>query len=70
MVCLRIAILGAGAIGSLVAAKLVQAGFDVLLHARGEHGAWLAASGLEVSGIESSETITNQWTVTLDEIEI
>ena len=70
MVCLRIAILGAGAIGSLVAAKLVQAGFDVLLHARGEHGAWLAASGLEVSGIESSETIANQWTVTLDEIEI
>ena len=36
----------------------------------GEHGAWLAASGLEVSGIESSETIANQWTVTLDEIEI
>ena len=26
--------------------------------------------GFEVSGIESSETIANQWTVTLDEIEI
>ncbi|DAC15981.1 MAG TPA: hypothetical protein D7H86_00420, partial [Candidatus Poseidoniales archaeon] len=67
---MRVAILGAGAIGSLIGAKLVQAGFDVLLHARGEHGAWLAASGLEVSGIESAEITADQWTVTLDEIEI
>ena len=70
MVYLRVAILGAGAIGSLIGAKLVQAGFDVLLHARGEHGAWLAASGLEVSGIEPAEITADQWTVTLDEIEI
>ena len=39
---MRIAVLGAGAIGSLIAAKLVEAGYDVLVHARGEHGAVLA----------------------------
>ena len=44
---MRIAVLGAGSIGCLVAAKLVESGHDVLVHARGEHGAMLAASGLE-----------------------
>ena len=39
---MRIAILGAGSIGCLVAAKLVEDGHDVLVHARGEHGAVLA----------------------------
>ena len=39
---MRIAVLGAGSIGCLIAAKLVEAGHEVLVHARGEHGAMLA----------------------------
>ena len=46
---MRIAVLGAGSIGCLIAAKLVEAGHDVLVHARGEHGAILAISGLKLS---------------------
>jgi len=64
---MRIAVLGAGSIGCLVAAKLVEAGHDVLVHARGEHGAMLAISGLKVSGIWDFEINPNQWTVSIDE---
>ncbi len=64
---MRIAILGAGSIGCLIAAKLVQAGHDVLVHARGEHGAMLAISGLKVSGIWDYVVNPNQWTVSLEE---
>ncbi len=64
---MRIAVLGAGSIGCLIAAKLVEAGHEVLVHARGEHGAMLAISGLKVSGIWDFEVEPNQWTVSLDE---
>ena len=39
---MRIAVVGAGAIGSLIAAKLVESGNEVLVHTRGSHGAELA----------------------------
>ncbi|DAC38688.1 MAG TPA: 2-dehydropantoate 2-reductase [Candidatus Poseidoniales archaeon] len=64
---MRIAVLGAGSIGCLIAAKLVEAGHDVLVHARGEHGAVLALSGLNVSGVWDFQIQPNQWTVSLDE---
>ena len=64
---MRIAVLGAGSIGCLIAAKLVEAGHDVLVHARGENGAVLALSGLNVSGIWDFQIQPNQWTVSLDE---
>ena len=64
---MRIAVLGAGSIGCLIAAKLGEAGHDVLVHARGEHGAVLALSGLNVSGIWDFQIQPNQWTVSLDE---
>ena len=64
---MRIAVLGAGSIGCLVAAKLVEAGHDVLVHARGEHGAMMAISGLKVSGIWDFEINPDQWTVSIDE---
>jgi len=64
---MRIAVLGTGSIGCLVAAKLVEAGHDVLVHARGEHGAMLAISGLKVSGIWDFEINPDQWTVSIDE---
>ena len=64
---MRIAVLGAGSIGCLIAAKLVEAGHDVLVHARGEHGAVLALSGLNISGVWDFQILPNQWTVSLDE---
>ena len=64
---MRIAVLGAGSIGCLIAAKLVEAGHDVLVHAKGEHGAVLALSGLNVSGVWDFQIQPNQWTVSLDE---
>ena len=64
---MRIAVLGAGSIGCLIAAKLVEAGHDVLVHARGEPGAVLALSGLNVSGVWDFQIQPNQWTVSLDE---
>jgi len=63
---MRIAVLGAGSIGSLVAAKLVTSGYEVLIHARGEHGAMLAVSGLEISGEWNARISPDEWTVSLD----
>lgn len=44
----RFVVVGAGAVGGVLAAQLVEAGRDVLLVARGEHGAAIAAEGLRV----------------------
>ena len=64
---MRIAVLGAGSIGCLIAAKLVESGHDVLVHARGEHGAILAVSGLKITGEWNYNVGPNEWTVSLDE---
>ena len=63
---MRIAVLGAGAIGSLLAAKLVESGYDVLVHGRGDHGAMLALSGLKVTGEWEYSVQPTDWTVTLE----
>ena len=63
---MKVAVLGAGAIGSLIAAKLVVAGYDVLVHARGEHGAMLAISGLQVTGSWDAKIESDDWIVSLD----
>lgn len=49
---MRIAIMGAGGIGSFYAAKLAQAGAEVVLIARGAHLAAIRANGLQVEGLE------------------
>lgn len=49
---MRIAIIGAGGIGSFYAAKLAQAGADVVLVARGAHLAAIRAHGLRVDGLD------------------
>lgn len=49
---MRIAIMGAGGIGSFYAAKLAQAGAEVVLIARGAHLAAIRAHGLRVEGLE------------------
>lgn len=64
---MRIAVLGAGSIGCLIAAKLVKDGHDVLVHARGEHGATLAIQGLKITGEWDVEVKPDEWVVSLDE---
>lgn len=64
---MRIAVLGAGSIGCLIAAKLVDSGHDVLVHARGEHGATLAVNGLIITGEWNKKIDPEDWTVSLDE---
>lgn len=66
---MRIAVIGGGAIGSLVAAKLVEDGNEVLIHARGQHGAEMALNGLYISGIWERKISPEEWFVSLDEIE-
>jgi len=48
---LRVVVLGAGGIGSVVAAHLARAGNEVLLVARGEQLAAISAHGLRVRGL-------------------
>ena len=45
---MRFVIVGAGAIGGVVGGRLAQHGHDVVLVARGAHGAAIAADGLLV----------------------
>lgn len=66
---MNIAVLGAGSIGSLIAAKICQYGVDnVLIHARGEHGSAMAINGIEVRGEESFTVQDNSMLVSLDEV--
>ena len=67
---MRIAVLGVGAIGGLVAAHLVTSGYEVLVHSRGEHGARMAVEGLSISGEMSFSIAAQDWLVTLDEVGI
>jgi 2-dehydropantoate 2-reductase len=66
---MRIAVIGGGAIGSLIAAKLVEDGNEVLIHARGQHGAEMALNGLHITGIWNRIISPDEWFVSLDEIE-
>ncbi len=54
---MKIAIIGAGAIGSLVAAYLAKAGEDVLLVGRPQQVQAINQSGLKVKGARGEETI-------------
>lgn len=47
---MRIAVIGAGAVGGLLAALAARAGHEVLVTARGEHAAAIARAGLLVDG--------------------
>lgn len=50
MVLMRIAVLGAGAVGGTLAALLTRAGHEVTVTARGEHLAAIRADGLRLDG--------------------
>ena len=66
---LNVAVLGAGSIGSLIAAKISQYGVGkLLIHARGEHGSAMAIGGIEVRGEESFSINDDSIIVSLDEV--
>ncbi len=54
---MRFAIVGAGAIGGYIGARLARVGADVVLFARGPHLAAMRAHGLRVEGAEESFTV-------------
>lgn len=53
----RYVVIGAGAVGGVLAARLSQAGRDVLLVARGEHGRLIAEHGLKVRHPDGVDTV-------------
>lgn len=55
---MRFVILGAGAIGGLVGGRLSQHGHDVVLVARGDHGATIRESGLRVESPDDVVTVS------------
>src|SRR3954471_763082 len=46
---MRFVVLGAGAVGATIGGRLADAGFDVVLLARGRHGQVMAADGLRLA---------------------
>ena len=55
---MNIAVIGAGAIGSIVAAYLFKAGEKVTLIGREDQTKIIAANGLHINGVRGNETIT------------
>src|ERR1700688_241955 len=54
---MKIAIIGAGAIGGVVAAYLKKAGEDVVLIGRADQADVIKAKGLTIKGVRGTETI-------------
>ena len=54
---MRFVVVGAGAIGAAVGGRLFQAGYDVTLVARGDHGRALASGGLVLEAPEETLTL-------------
>jgi 2-dehydropantoate 2-reductase len=52
---MRFAILGAGALGTILGAHLSRSGHDVVMIARGERARWIARQGLVVTGLANVE---------------
>ena len=66
---MNIAILGAGSIGSLIAAKISKFGVGkLLIHARGEHGSTIALNGIKIQGEENFTISNDDIIVSLDEV--
>ena len=54
---MRFVVFGAGAVGGVVGGRLVQAGFDVVLIARGAHGDEMARHGLRLHSPDGVERV-------------
>ncbi len=66
---MRIVVVGAGAVGGVVAANLAMAGTPVVAVARGEHGRVMRESGLRYESPRGTTTVELPVVATLDEIE-
>ncbi len=66
---MKIAILGAGSIGSLIAAKLAVSKLaHVLVHARGEHAAKLALDGITITGHQELKISPDAYEISIDDV--
>ena len=66
---MNIAILGAGSMGSLIAAKISNFGIrNLLVHARGEHGSVIALNGIKLRGEEELSVSNDGMIISLDEV--
>ena len=67
---MKLAVLGAGNIGTLIGAKLSQVkGAKVLIHARGEHAASLALHGIKMKGVENLDVPNDQFDLSIADVE-
>ena len=67
---MNIAVLGAGNIGTLIAAKLaINGATELFIHGRGEHAANLAINGITIVGIENFTVKPNQYHISLADVE-
>ncbi len=65
---MRFVVYGAGGIGGVIGARLIQAGFDVTLIARGEHARTLRQKGLTLIAPEGTTRIPVQVALAPDEV--
>ena len=63
---MKVCIVGAGAIGGYIGAKLAHAGTDVTLIARGAHLEAMQTNGLKLQSADGSEAIVKEVTATQD----
>ena len=67
---MNIAVIGAGNIGTLIAAKLaINDNTQLYIHGRGIHAAKLAIDGITIAGIESLTVNPNQYHISLSDVE-
>lgn len=68
---MKIAILGAGNIGTLIGAKLsVTEGVEVFLHGRGEHAAVMAVNGITIEGLENIWVSEDKFHLSIDDVAV
>ena len=68
---MRVAVLGAGSLGSLLAGMLAQVQTaEVLIHGKGEHGAMMVAKGLHIEGEATFHLSQDAALFTLEEVGI
>ena len=64
---MRIGIVGAGSIGSLIAGCLAETSCNLLLYGRGLHAAHLTVEGLSIEGLANRNISSDRWVVLLEE---
>ena len=66
---MKIAVLGAGSIGTLIAAKLASSKLaQVLVHTRGEHAAKLALDGICITGHQELKISPDDYEISIADV--